>query len=142
MSKNEKGLWKDVKKLLGPSKEIHIDRIESHATALGSPDVDYCINGYQGKLELKYTKTETKGLMLRPSQVMWHKKRADAQGVAWILAEVNLTSGDSEYLFIPGARGWQLSGVRSIALWREQAFKVTKGLNSADLIYCLQRFRT
>ena len=59
----------------------HASSVESHATSPGIPDVDYCINGVSGHIELKVY--GSKGL--RQSQILWFKHRIKAGGKPWIL---------------------------------------------------------
>lgn len=93
MATGEQKLWNNI----GPKlrRYGHFERIESHETALGMPDVDYCIGGYSNKLELKYTASEKKGFRLRPAQAGWFKKRVRAKGQPWLLAmaEIRKTKG-------------------------------------------------
>lgn len=85
MSRGEARMWKNLAPKLKPYG--HFERIESHETAIGTPDVDYCIRGYQNHLELKFTDSEKKGFRLRPSQAGWFRKRVKAGGQPWLLAQ-------------------------------------------------------
>ena len=62
----------------------HFERIESHETAIGTPDVNSCIGGYCNHMELKYTENEKKTI-LRPSQSNWFRNRVKAGGQPWLL---------------------------------------------------------
>lgn len=71
---------------------IHAERVEN-AVAVGTPDVDYCINGRHGKIELKYAprhpvrpSTPVLGLGkgLRKSQIVWATRRKRAGGRVYL----------------------------------------------------------
>ena len=81
----EQKMWK----YLAPKLKSygHFERIESHETAIGTPDVDYCIEGYCNHLELKFTESEKRGFRLRPSQAGWFRRRIKAGGQPWLLAQ-------------------------------------------------------
>ena len=95
MSQGETKMWK----YLGPKLKPygHFERIESHETAVGTPDVNYCIEGYCNHLELKYTESEKK-CILRPSQSGWFRNRVRHKGQPWLLLQAK----------IRGTRGWTL----------------------------------
>lgn len=66
----------------------HFERVEN-GVADGTPDVDYCIKGKAGKIELKYTDSHPvrttsqvlqKGKGLRRSQIIFASKRVWAGG--------------------------------------------------------------
>ncbi len=99
MNQGETRFWK----FLGPKlkKYGHFDRIESHETAIGTPDINYCINGYTNNLELKFTNSEKRGLKLRPSQCGWFKRRVAAGGQPWLLAHLDIR-GLKGYVLIAG----------------------------------------
>lgn len=84
---------------LGPKLRFagHFERIESHETAVGIPDVSYCIKGYNNFIELKYTEKEN-GCILRASQCAWFKKRVKAKGQPWLLLQMKIRD----------TRGWAL----------------------------------
>lgn len=66
----------------------HFERVEN-TVAMGTPDVDYCISGASGKIELKYmdrhpvrrtTPVLGRGMGMRRSQLIWAHKRMRAGG--------------------------------------------------------------
>lgn len=59
----------------------HASSVESHATSPGIPDVDFCIDGISGHIELKVCSSRG----LRQSQVLWFRQRLKAGGKPWIL---------------------------------------------------------
>jgi hypothetical protein len=52
----------------------HVSQIESHATAVGIPDTNYCIKGVEGWIEMKYVFGDKK-VKVRPMQWTWFRKR-------------------------------------------------------------------
>lgn len=106
MSSSEKGLWEYVNakmRALHGSK-WHGCRIETGATSNGQPDVNYCLDGVEDNLELKFAR-KNKWCELRPSQYQWMKKRARAGKQCWILVEIThqnrwllIASGSAEVL--------------------------------------------
>lgn len=85
----------------------HFERVEN-AVASGTPDVDYCINGCAGKLELKYTQRHParattpvlgRGNGLRRSQIVWIWRRLRAGG------RVFVAIGTPQSTWIIDARG-------------------------------------
>ena len=120
MSRGEAKMWK----YLGPKLKSygHFERIESHETAIGTPDVSYCIEGYCNHLELKYTESEKK-CVLRPSQSAWFRKRCRAKGQPWLLlcAYIRQTRG---WCLIPGTNVPGLVHTRDVKDWLEAGIMV------------------
>ena len=125
MSKGETKMWEYLGPKLRPFG--HFERIESHETAVGTPDVSYCIGGYCNHMELKYSEKEKGGLRIRPSQLGWFRKRTHAGGQPWVLAgcKIRETRG---YVLIPGCnvpalknttdvKDWLMAG---IAIWESK----------------------
>lgn len=85
---------KDIaKQLSGQGHSLHLSWIESHATAAGFPDVDYCCYGVCGELELK----AGPDLEVRATQVAWFEERIEAGGYPLFFVQW----GDV-YMFVPG----------------------------------------
>jgi hypothetical protein len=83
MQQNEKRLWDIIKGWFPPNSSLN--RIESHSTAVGFPDVEYCVpyafgSGirYRGVLELKAVNKATDVVIFRPAQIGWLTKRIRA----------------------------------------------------------------
>jgi hypothetical protein len=76
MNKTELGFWrtelKDAFRALG-----HCNRIESHATAIGVPDINLKVDcsNQDWWIELKVARSPGDEIEVRPSQWMWHRKR-------------------------------------------------------------------
>jgi len=121
MSRGEAKMWKYLAPKLKPYG--HFERIESHETAVGTPDVEYCINGYTNRLELKFTDTEKRGLRLRPAQSGWFRKRVKAGGQPWLLAQA-LVRKKRGYVLVAGSDVPNLVHTTRIADWLEAGIKV------------------
>ena len=81
---SEADLWKEMKDGIGHMG--HFSRVESHLTSAGIPDVDFCIEGTEGHIELKFAHNTIKKNFVRPTQVKWFRDRAKAGGHPWLLA--------------------------------------------------------
>ncbi len=90
---SERILWRrTIKPIL--NKLGHASRIESHSTCSGIPDVNYCIEGINGDMELKH------GVLSKPpdfrlSQKVWFRDRIKVGGTPWILYEYNAGNSKS-----------------------------------------------
>lgn len=62
-------------------------RMEAPEQGTGCPDLNYCLRGVEGWLELKYCRDPKIGFHLRPTQHRWLTRRVEAGGNCWILAE-------------------------------------------------------
>lgn len=90
---SEADLWTTTRKAIGHTG--HFTRVEN-AVAAGMPDVDFCIRGIEGRLELKHRADEParietpvfKHKGLRESQLLWIRTRVKHGGRVFILAEV------------------------------------------------------
>lgn len=119
----EARMWKYLGPKLRPYG--HFERIESHETAVGTPDVNYCIKGYCNHLELKFT-TKEKGCILRPSQSSWFRRRCRAKGQPWLLlyADIRQTKG---YCLIPGTNVPGLVHTKDVKEWLRKGIMVWEG---------------
>jgi hypothetical protein len=117
---NEASVWQHLKSLNLPG---HLDRIESHATSVGRPDVNYCIDGVTGDIELKFYDASKGGFVLRPSQNAWMMQRVRADGEVFILA-AHRSAGSTVYLLIDGCHSQELIRDPSAKKWREEAIVV------------------
>lgn len=88
MNTGEQNLWTRLNKIMTKyaTTNWHANRIETGATVLGQPDVNYCLFGVENNIELKYVDAPTSRCILRPSQYQWMNKRAKAGNRCWIIA--------------------------------------------------------
>lgn len=91
---SESNLWERIRpKLL---KYGDLVRIESHMTAAGIPDVNYCFLGCEGWIELKFAKQPARAATvvfksqrgLDPEQVSWLLNRRRCGGRAFVLIQL------------------------------------------------------
>lgn len=115
----EKRLWQTLKD--GLDHAGHFDRIESHATSQGRPDVNYCIDACVGDIELKIYDRKRGGLILRANQNAWICNRVRHGGRVFILARYDDEFGNATYMLIPGSRSKELIHDRSYDGWYNQA---------------------
>jgi len=90
---SEHTLWNRIRESIG--HKGHFVRIEFNPTA-GTPDVNYCVAGCEGWIELKHISKKPgragtpvfgrKGL--RDEQVSWIRRRLKNQGRAFVCAQV------------------------------------------------------
>ena len=118
MAKREEAKFSQILRLLIMGAGGHFSRVEAHASADGIPDVDYCLDGTEGHLELKVGHS-TKDPELRGSQFRWFKNRADAGGKPMVLLQDSDT-GDVMVYFFRHLHG--LKGRKTMIKWREKAF--------------------
>ena len=116
----EKALWTTVKDAIGHIG--HFDRIESHAVTQGRPDVNYCISGVTGDVELKVFDKRKGGFVLRANQNAWfcNRNKAGAKTI-FILARYDNEYGNKTYLLIHGSKSRELIHDRSYDGWEQQA---------------------
>lgn len=99
----------------------HASSVESHAMSPGIPDIDFCIDGVSGHIELKVCSSRG----LRQSQVLWFRKRLKAGGSPWILVfsteKVYLIAGEHYHHVLTMDKKERLK-------WETIAMKIWAGL--------------
>jgi hypothetical protein len=75
----------------------HWQRVELGAIGPGVPDTNYVLDGSEGWIE--YKKAQGIRIDIRPAQVAWLTRRADAGGRVWIAVRRRTARIDSLYLF-------------------------------------------
>lgn len=115
---SEAKLWRTTREAVGHIG--HWDRIESHATSQGRPDVNWCLDGVVADIELKIYEPKRGGFILRANQNAWMQQRVKAKGNCWIFARFDSVDGPI-YLLIPGNRSRALIHERSFEAWHKQA---------------------
>lgn len=98
---------------------FHFQSIESGATGLGIPDLEYCCDGISGWIETK--KSDGWVVDFRPHQVAWIERRERAGGRVFVFVR---RKGDELYV-LPGSaarplftRRESLQTIEPIALFR------------------------
>jgi hypothetical protein len=67
----------------------HYNRIESHATATGRPDINLCMDSnIVWDIELKYVWDWNKGIVVRPAQRAWMLRRKRVGGKCCVLTKI------------------------------------------------------
>lgn len=125
--RDESALRKTVKKALAGTG--HLSWVESHATSAGIPDLNYCIEGCEGWVELKSGDFDVKA-----TQVMWMEDRIVAGGHPIFLVEI-----DDAFFFVCGSQASELRKDNSVENVAKFAFfALFGGLNSDILISILK----
>ena len=132
---SEAKFWNEIKRNIGGSG--HFSRVESGETSVGIPDVDYCIDGIEGHLEIKYG-TGDKLPKIRPSQVNWFKARHKAGGSPFLLAKI-ITNDKPKYFFFRADRIQKLAHANVYTDWEVLSnFAWFGEMNWSELIYLLK----
>ena len=98
----------------------HLRQIESHATSVGFPDTNFCIDGCEGGIELKYWNAK-KGYVLRKNQIAWMRDRLKAGGSVFLLF---LREQDGKHYFLITLDAYSLAAVSASSKaeeWEAQA---------------------
>lgn len=87
MLKKETALREKLKRLRKEHKleDISLSWIESHATAIGIPDLHYCYNGIEGWVELK----AFPDIDIRANQCVWMETNIKAGGKPFFIIEAD-----------------------------------------------------
>ena len=94
---SESALWKRVRSgVLGVVARADLSRVENMVEA-GMPDVNFCVDGVEGWVELKHCNAIPKRAGtplfgdegLRDSQIVWIYKRVKRGGRVWIVAQAD-----------------------------------------------------
>jgi hypothetical protein len=135
----EKQLWNRLRGGILPRG--HYSRIESEP-APGFPDVNYCIEGVEGNIELKDSRKPKAHLPfkirgIRLSQELWIRDRVAESGNVWLIvrigSEIHLLRGYyAKYL-----NDWTLSQIRNHSQWCLNRGRLNKE-NIKDLKYWLK----
>ena len=103
----------------------HASAVESHATSPGIPDVDFCIDGVEGHIELKIAGNGG----MRPTQLLWFRQRVRAGANPWIM----VWSPQNTYL-IAGEFHEMVKTTKKedMVLWEAIATKIWKSMPSHE----------
>jgi len=87
------------------NRKTHLSWVESHATSPGAFDVNYCVNGVEGWIELKaFPKID-----IKISQVIWAEERIKAGGYPLLLIQNN-----DKYALLPSIN---IRQIRATPTW-------------------------
>lgn len=121
---SEKRLWDRVREAVGDCG--HFDRLENNPVP-GMFDVNFCINGVEGHIELKFRadvpKREGTAVFkqkgLRDAQILWGTKRLEAGGRLFVLAQVGrmLYLCPGSYILLREFNEMPLTRINSWADW-------------------------
>jgi hypothetical protein len=83
-----------------PFRELgHYNRLESHATAVGRPDINLCMDSnVVWDIELKYVSDWSRGIIVRPAQRAWMLRRKRVGGKCCFLTKLVYANGDKGYI--------------------------------------------
>lgn len=117
--------------------QCHISQVESHATSAGIPDLNFCIVGQEGNIELKVW-MNSRSPHIRPSQKQWFRNRIKNGGYPLILTEFR-DGNNYSYTLHGGDMLQELNNNRSIKFWKNTAhIKWDRAVCSGDLLYFMQ----
>ena len=111
----------------------HFSRVESPETSDGIPDVDFCIGGTEGHIELKFNdfnRRKPKKEFIRPSQVRWFRKRIKEGGHPWLFA-LFLVGGTRYYMLFDDIESISKS-IKWLYDWRRSSYRTWKGKMNWD----------
>ena len=107
--KAEAALWRYLQPML--AAHGHFVRVENPIDP-GTPDVNFCVNGQEGWLELKalaaWPRRSTSPVgprLVRPAQRVWWAKRVHQGGRVFVLLRVGLGASATS-LFFPAFLAW------------------------------------
>lgn len=116
----------------------HACRVESPLVTPGFPDIDFCIDGHMGQIELKFQDFFTY-LHIRPAQYRWHKQRQKAGGRTFFLAEF-CTENSHLFVLINGNRIQKLESPNDPSEWmKHKIASWNRYIAPEDFIYHLTR---
>ena len=133
--KKENALRKGVKRVISSldNSPLHVSWVESHDTAIGIPDLNYCCEGVEGWIELKCAPN----IEIRAAQVIWFENRIRAGGHPLFLVEI-----EDMFLVVPGSRAASLRSDSSHENMKKAATVVwEKEIRPAEFLFVLQNPR-
>ena len=115
-------------------------RIESHATAIGFPDLAYCWKGHNGHIELKYVWDEN-DIMLRPAQHRWLSDNVAAGGHPLIVTGISGHDGSTRIMIHHGNQSRDLITNPSHDEWICYSKKIwdIKNLTPGEMLQIMEK---
>lgn len=139
---NEADLWQFLRtEVFYGNADVHVSRIESHATSIGFPDLEYCYYGHCNTMEMKYSK-DLESVTLRPSQYRWLTDRVNAGGRPLIFTCLRLNGDDTNiFLLHRGTQAKYLVAHNSWADWGNSAAKYwnPKEFDATELLSYMEK---
>ena len=130
---SEGKLWKDMHKNIDHLG--HFSRVESHETSSGIPDVDFCIKGVEGHVELKFG--NNRAPRIRSTQTRWFRHRVKEGGHPWMFTHIVIKKKDF-YMLHGAAEMIDLTTERDTDVWLTTAAFVWLGsMDWHALVKCL-----
>lgn len=102
-------------------RDAHLSLVESPLSSPGIPDVDFCINGIEGHIELKFSRRQDCP-HIRPSQVKWFKARCKAGGNPWLFTKIDRQGCAPLYLLHAGQVVYKIATSKDMTFWLEQSW--------------------
>jgi hypothetical protein len=97
------------------SATCHISQVESHAVSAGIPDLNYCVDGVEGWIELKWW-YKSKPAQFRPTQIAWFRRRVTAGGKPFVVWAHDL-DGPPKFVLMEGKNVPSLARSQEIKDW-------------------------
>lgn len=95
--------------------KFHWQSVESPLTGKGTPDSNYCFDGYEGWIEYKQTDSIKRVRSIKPEQVAWAERRARVGGRVFMAVRARYGNCDSLWLVrAPAIRSVFAGGLSSI----------------------------
>jgi hypothetical protein len=132
---SEKRLWEY---LFGNVGHLgHFSRVETHESSAGYPDVSYTIDGFNGHIELKFSKGK-RPPTLKPSQSAWFRMRVKHGGRPLVFFGYE-ENGKNQFAIIQAPMVPDLVKANSVKQWLSAASKVWYNkVNWDELVHYLK----
>ena len=91
----------------------HAVNMEPSRTNPGIPDTNWCLDGIEGNLELKYVYDEGAAPMVRPMQLVWFRERIKAGGYPMFAYYVSCTKYLDEVYVYRGDQFLKLANAKN-----------------------------
>lgn len=109
----------------------HVSAVESHYSSPGIPDLDYCLDGVEGHIELKFW--GAKPPEIRPTQIAWMRDRVKAGGHPLMV----MVRGPEIYI-CHGQSATFLGRKPRLEHWRKAAWAIIESLENPLLMDALR----
>lgn len=125
---SEHNLWELMRDRMG--NRWHASRVESRLTSAGIPDINYCIQGHESHIELKYS-DDGSAPKVRSTQTNWFRDRVKAGGRPWVFSLIEV--GDRKmYMLHKGDDMTRLARSKSTIEWANMSYCLWHGAMDWD----------